>query len=80
MTRQQKEWIDSHPEYSIVGLKAGFASYSGTLSLRPDGSTIKRVRGQVSEPGAFDVAKLDTDGARGGVDPRLNMNLIIPVR
>jgi hypothetical protein len=69
MTKDQKAWIDAHPEYSIVGRKAGQADYSGSLTLMPDGATRKRKHGEPVPAGAFDVAILHPEGTRRDAPP-----------
>lgn len=38
MTREQKQWIDSHPEYRIVGERAGWHVFVSTGTIDKAGN------------------------------------------
>lgn len=55
MTREQKSWLDAHPEYAPVGRTCGFASFAKPVAVKPDGTFRYLSRGHHPETGEMHV-------------------------
>jgi hypothetical protein len=73
MTREQKIWLDSHPNHQAIGeLGGGGERYIERGLLRADGTFVPAVKGRPlgEEPGAFAVGVRVHGDAPGQQDPR----------
>ena len=57
MTREQKEWLDSHPEYTPTGVHGGFVNFQERGVLTAGGYLVKGQKAEQLGAGAFEVGK-----------------------